>query len=51
VLLQVEGVKDVEVDYSKAIIRFDPQKIQSKETLNDALSVYGYKLTKDISEN
>jgi copper chaperone CopZ len=49
VLLQVDGVKQVEVDYSKAVIGFDPKKVKSKKVLNEALSVYGYELTKEIS--
>jgi copper chaperone CopZ len=50
-LLTVEGVKDAEVDSSKAVIGFDPNKISNKETLNQALEVYGYALTTEIVSN
>jgi copper chaperone CopZ len=50
-LLTVDGVKEVEVDYSKAVIGFDPNHIPSTEALNQALEVYGYQLTTVRSSN
>jgi hypothetical protein len=41
-------VKEAEVDFSKAVIGFDPNKIPDKETLNQALEVYGYALTDEV---